>query len=358
MENLLFTPYKLGNVTLKNRIVMAPMTRSRAIGNIPNDLMARFYSRRADAGLLITEGTAPSPNGLGYARIPGLFNKEQMLGWKNVTGKVHDNGGKIFVQLMHTGRVSHPLNMPPDAKIFSSSAEAVKGEMWTDQKQLQPYPVPLEMTYDDIQNTIGEFVNSAKLAIEAGFDGVELHGANGYLIEQFINPTVNKRTDEYGSSIENRLRFVLEIAQRIVNEIGGDKLGIRVSPYGVASGMGMYDEIDETYSLLAEKLNALGLVYIHVVDHSSLGAPEVKPSVKIAIRKNFKKTIILAGGYDSVKAEQDLREKKGDLVAFGRVFISNPDLVNKLKLGGHLQAADASTFYTPGEKGYTDYQSN
>jgi N-ethylmaleimide reductase len=358
MEDLLFTPYKLGHVTLKNRIVMAPMTRSRAIGNIPNDLMAQFYSQRADAGLLITEGTSPSPNGLGYARIPGLFNQEQMLGWKNVTEKVHNKGGKIFVQLMHTGRVSHPLNMPPNAKIFSSSPIAIKGEMWTDQKQLQTYPVPQEMTYDDIQDTIGEFVKSAKLALEAGFDGVELHGANGYLIEQFISPTVNKRTDQYGGSIENRLRFVLEIAQRIVNEIGGNKLGIRVSPYGVASGMGIYDEIDETYSLLAEKLSALGLVYIHVVDHSSLGAPEVKLSVKTAIRNNFKNTIILSGGYDSVKAEQDLKDKKGNLVAFGRYFISNPDLVNKLKHGAQLHKADTATFYTPGEKGYTDYQSN
>jgi N-ethylmaleimide reductase len=358
MENLLFSPYKLGQVTLKNRIVMAPMTRSRAIGNIPNDLMAEFYSQRVDAGLLITEGTSPSPNGLGYSRIPGLFNQEQVTGWKNVTDKVHNKNGKIFVQLMHTGRVSHPLNMPPDAKIFSSSAEALKGEMWTDQKQLQPYPVPQEMTNDDIQNTIAEFVNSAKLAIEAGFDGVELHGANGYLIEQFINPTVNKRTDQYGGSIENRLRFVLEIAQKTIDAIGGDKLGIRISPYGTASGMGIYPEIDETYALLAEKLSAMGLVYMHVVDHSSLGAPEVKSSVKSAIRKNFKGTIILAGGYDSVKAEQDLKDKKGDLVAFGRYFISNPDLVNKLKLGSDLQKADTATFYTPGDKGYTDYQSN
>ena len=358
MEDLLFTPYKMGHVTLKNRIVMAPMTRSRAIGNIPNDLMTEFYSQRADAGLLITEGTSPSPNGLGYARIPGLFNQEQVAGWKNVTDHVHKKGGRIFVQLMHTGRVSHPLNMPPDAKIFSSSAEVLKGEMWTDQKQLQPYPVPLQMSNDDIQNTIGEYVNSAKLAMEAGFDGVELHGANGYLIEQFINPTVNKRTDQYGGSIENRLRFVLEIAQKTADAIGGDKLGIRLSPYGAASGMGPYNEIDETYTLLAQKLSDIGLVYIHVVDHSSLGAPEVKPSVKIAIRKNFNGTLILAGGYDAVKAEEDLKEKKGDLVAFGRYFISNPDLVHKLKLGSHLQKADTATFYTPGEKGYTDYQLN
>jgi N-ethylmaleimide reductase len=214
------------------------------------------------------------------------------------------------------------------------------------------------MTYEDIQNTIGEYVNSAKLAFEAGFDGVELHGANGYLIEQFINPAVNKRNDQYGGTIENRIRFALEIAQKTADVVGSDKLGIRVSPYGASGGMAVYNEIDETYSLLAEKLNSLGLVYIHVVDHSSLGAPEVKSSVKTAIHENFKGTLILSGGYDDVKAEQDLKDKKGDLVAFGRYFISNPDLVTKLKLGLQLQKADSSTFYTPGDKGYTDYQSN
>lgn len=358
MEDLLFSPYKLGQITLKNRIVMAPMTRSRAIGNIPNDIMAEYYSQRADGGLLITEGTSPSPNGLGYARIPGLFNDDHVNGWRKVNDAVHNKGGNIFVQLMHTGRVSHPLNLPANAKVIAPSAEALKGEIWTDQKQMQPYPVPQEMSYDDIQNTIDEYVNSSKLAVEAGFNGVELHGANGYLIEQFINPTVNKRTDKYGGTPENRIRFALEIAQKAADAIGGDKLGIRVSPYGVASGMKVYDEIDETYSLLAEKLSELGLVYMHIVDHNATGAPTVNPSVKIAIRKNFNGTLILSGGYDAAKAEQDLQESKGDLVAFGRYFISNPDLVNKLKLGLQIQEADRNTFYTPGEKGYTDYPMN
>ncbi len=358
MEDLLFSPYKLGQITLKNRIVMAPMTRSRAIGNIPNGIMAEYYSQRADGGLLITEGTSPSPNGLGYARIPGLFNDDHVNGWRKVNDAVHNKGGNIFVQLMHTGRVSHPLNLPANAKVIAPSEEALKGEIWTDQKQMQPFPVPQEMSYDDIQNTIDEYVQSSKLAVEAGFDGVELHGANGYLIEQFINPTVNKRTDQYGGTPENRIRFALEIAQKAADAIGGDKLGIRVSPYGVASGMEVYDEIDETYSLLAEKLSELGLVYMHIVDHNALGAPTVNPSVKITIRKNFKGTLILSGGYDAAKAEQDLQESKGDLVAFGRYFISNPDLVNKLKLGIQIQEADRNTFYTPGEKGYTDYPMN
>ncbi|MBU1097020.1 MAG: alkene reductase [Bacteroidetes bacterium] len=357
MENILFKSHKLGNITLKNRIVMAPMTRSRAIGNIPNELMAEYYSQRADAGLLITEGTSPSPNGLGYARIPGLFNREQLNGWRKVTDAVHKKDGKIFVQLMHTGRVSHPLNMGENTKILAPSAVALRGEMWTDQKQLQPYPVPQEMSFEEIQQTVEEFVNSAKLAVEAGFDGVELHGANGYLIEQFINPEINKRSDQYGGSIENRIRFVLEIAKKTAEAIGGEKVGIRVSPYGTASGMPVYDEIDETYSLLAVKLNEIGLVYMHIVDHSALGAPKVNPSVKEAIRNNFKGTIILSGGYDAHKAEGDLKNTKGDLVAFGRYFISNPDFVKKLTLGLSLQEADSRTFYTPGAKGYTDYTS-
>lgn len=358
MKNLLFSKYKLGNNTLNNRIVMAPMTRSRAINNVPNELIAEYYKQRAEAGLIITEGTSPSPNGLGYSRIPGLFNNEHVKGWKIVTDAVHSKGGRIFVQLMHTGRVSHPLNLPEGAKVLAPSAIAVKGEIWTDQKQMQPYPVPEAMSYEDIQNAIDEYVNSAKLAVEAGFDGVELHGANGYLIEQFINPAANQRSDQYGGSAENRIRFALEIAAKTADAIGADKVGIRVSPYGAANDMAAYEGLEETYTLLAEKLNDLGIVYIHVVDHSAMGAPVVSPSVKAAIREKFKGTVIISGGYDGEKAEKDLADKKGDLVAFGRPFISNPNLVEKLSTGSALNAPDLATFYTPGEKGYTDYPLN
>lgn len=358
MQNLLFNEYKLGTITLKNRVVMSPMTRSRAINNIPNELMAEYYKQRAGAGLIITEGTSPSPNGLGYSRIPGLFNDAQVNGWKKVTGAVHSKGGHIFVQLMHTGRVSHPLNLPEGARILAPSAIGLKGEMWTDQNQLQPYPVPEAMSYDEIQTAIDEYVNSAKLAVEAGFDGVELHGANGYLIEQFINPTANQRTDQYGGSAENRIRFAVEIARKAVEAIGADKVAIRVSPYGAAGDLAPYEGIDETYALLAEKLNDLGIAYIHVVDHSAMGAPEVSPTVKALIREKFKGTIILAGGFDAEKAEQTLQEKKGDLIAFGRPFISNPNFVEKLSVGAELLAPDFSTFYTPDEKGYIDYPVN
>lgn len=358
MKNLLITEFKLGNILLKNRIVMSPMTRSRAIGNVPNDLMALYYAQRASAGLIITEGTSPSPNGLGYSRIPGLFNKEQVEGWKKVTSAVHEKGGKIFVQLMHTGRVSHPLNMPENVKIIAPSAIGLKGTMWTDQKQLQSYPVPKEMTLADIKEVINGYATSARLAVEAGFDGVELHGANGYLIEQFINPAANQRTDEFGGPPEKRIRFALEIAEKVVQAIGKDKVGIRVSPYGAANDMTAYDSLEETYALLAEKLGKLGLVYIHVVDHSAMGAPAVSASVKQLIHDKFNGNIILSGGYDFSKAEKDLEDKKGNLIAFGRPFISNPDFVEKLKTGAKLNIADMNTFYTPGEKGYTDYPAN
>src|SRR5512146_2355970 len=209
MSNTLFTPTSLGKLQLKNRVVMAPMTRSRAIGNVPNELMAKYYSMRADAGLIITEGTSPSPNGLGYARIPGMFSDDQVKGWKQVNDAVHANGGKIFIQLMHTGRVSHPANMPAGSKVLAPSPLAAPGEMWTDSSGMQPHPVPAEMSEADIAQAIGEYANASRRALEAGFDGVELHGANGYLIDQFLRDGSNHRTDAYGGPVDNRARFLL-----------------------------------------------------------------------------------------------------------------------------------------------------
>jgi N-ethylmaleimide reductase len=355
MSELLFTPYTLGTIELKNRVVMAPMTRSRAIGNVPNDLIATYYAQRAEAGLLITEGTSPSPNGLGYPRIPGLFNAEQVEGWKKTTSAVHAAGSKIFVQLMHTGRVSHPLNMPAGAKLGGPSAIATPGEMHTDAQGPQPYPVPEVMSEEDIEREIQTYVDSSALAIEAGFDGVELHGANGYLIEQFLNVGANQRSDRWGGSVENRARFALEVATRVAAKIGKGRVGIRLSPYGVFNGTTADEHTDALYTYLAQKLNDIGILYVHVVDHSAMGAPAVKPEVKKAIRDNFRGTYILSGGYDLARAEVDLAEKKGELVAFGRPFLSNPRLVSKLKSGAALIPPDFSTFYTPGEKGYTDF---
>lgn len=355
MAEKLFSTYSLGRVELKNRVAMSPMTRSRSEGNIPGDIVATYYQQRSEAGLIITEGVAPSPNGLGYPRIPGLFSKDQVNGWKKVTDAVHGEGGHIFAQLMHTGRVTHPLNQPEGARVLAPSALASQDPMYTDAEGLQPCPVPEVMTEDDIVATIEEYARAAELAIEAGFDGVELHGANGYLIDQFLNTASNQRDDRWGGSVENRIRFAVEVARLVAERIGGERLGIRLSPYGAFNGMTPDDEHDELYRRLALELGKLGLTYIHVVDHSSSGAPPVKDEVKQIIRESFGGTIILSGGYDASRAEKDLVGGKGDLVAFGRPFIANPRLLSKMRRSAELLQPDPSTFYTPGETGYTDY---
>lgn len=349
----LFSPAKLGSLTLSNHLVMAPMTRSRAISNLPNALIAEYYAQRAGAGLIITEGTAPSPNGLGYPRIPGIFSAEQVAGWKLVTEAVHAKGGRIFVQLMHTGRVSHLANMPEGAEVVAPSAVLLEGDMYTDQYGPQPHSTPRAMEAADILHVIAEHVQAAKNAIAAGFDGVELHGANGYLIEQFLAPNTNTRTDQYGGSIENRTRFALEVTAAVVKAIGAERVGIRLSPDGVFNGIQPYPAEQALY--LAEKLNELGIGYLHLVDHGPMGAPQVNAETVSGIRTAFKGTLILSGGYDVARAEEVLQSGKADLVAFGRPFLANPDLVERLRQGAALNPIDFGTFYTPGEKGFTDY---
>ncbi len=352
----LFSPYTLGNLHLANRIVMAPMTRSRATDNLPNELMVEYYSQRAAAGLLITEGTAPSANALGYPRIPGLYSPEQIKEWKVVTDAVHEKGGKIFIQLMHTGRITHPLNLPAGAKVVAPSAIAATAtEMYTDAKGMQPLPIPEALAPQEIRDTIAEYVHSAKSAIAAGFDGVELHGANGYLLEQFLNPASNLREDNYGGSPDNRNRFTIEVTQAVADAIGKEKVGIRLSPFGVFNEMISDDTTQHQFNSLASSLKNIGIIYIHLVDHSSMGAPAVPQSIKDSIREAFAGTIILSGGYDADRAEADLEAGKGELVAFGRPFIANPDLVERFQTGAALAVPDFNTFYTPGEKGYTDY---
>jgi len=348
----LLKPTTLGKISLSNRVVMAPMTRCRALGNFPNDLMATYYAQRASAGLIITEGTAPSPNGLGYARIPGLFNEAQLEGWKKVTKAVNDKDGKIFLQVMHTGRASHPANLPANAKVIAPSPIALSGTVWTDTQQMQSYPVPAEMTQAEINLTVSEYAHCASLAIQAGFDGVELHAANGYLMEQFLNPKSNIRTDDYGT---NRMRFVLEVAKAVTQKIGSEKVGIRLSPYGVFNDTGEFPGIDAFYIALTKELSNLSLLYVHIVDHSDQGAPPVSADLKRKIRDTFKGHYILSGGYNAEKAEADLIENKGDLVSFGRPFIANPDFVAKLKSKAPLKEGDKSKFYTPGPEGYSDY---
>jgi len=356
MSEHIFSNVKVGNMLLKNRIVMAPMTRSRCVNNLPNDSVVTYYTQRAEAGLIITEGMSPSDNGLGYARIPGLFTTEQAHAWKKVTEAVHHAGSRVFVQLMHCGRVAHPDNMPSGLEIIAPSPIAVTdGQMWTDQNGMQAFPIPEEMTEQDIQATISEYVHSADLAMQAGFDGVEIHGANGYLIDQFLNTASNHRSDDWGGSIMGRIRFAVEVTKGIAKKIGADKVGFRMSPYGVFNGMGIDAHMEDTFEKLTSELQKIGILYVHIVDHSSMGAPEVTPSVKKKIRDNFKNTVILSGGYDVKKAEHDLSERKGDLFAFGRPFIANPHLVSKLKHKKELTKVDDATMYTPGDKGYIDY---
>ncbi|MDZ4793272.1 MAG: alkene reductase [Bacteroidota bacterium] len=355
-EYKLLGAIQVGSTALLNRIVMAPMTRCRAIKNIPNDLMAIYYEQRSAAGLIITEGTSPSPNGLGYARIPGIFTNQQTEGWKKITNAAHGNCGKIFVQLMHTGRISHPLNMAESAVILAPSAIKAAGQMWTDAKQLQDFIVPKEMTHEDIVQTKNEFVAAAKNAITASFDGVELHGANGYLLEEFLSPISNIRTDNYGGTIENRCRFIIEVVTAVAAAIGKENTGIRLSPYGVASDMPHYPEIDATYDYLSKQLNNIGIAHIHLVDHAAMGAPEVPIEIKKLIRKNFTNSIILCGGYDKERAEADINSGLANLIAFGRPFINNPDLVERMAnnwpLSNYLHM---DLFYSADDKGYTDY---
>jgi len=353
--SLLFSKATLGPLTLQNHLVMSPMTRNRATDNIPNALMAEYYGQRASAGLIVTEGTSPSPNGLGYPRIPGSFSPAQTAGWKLATAAAHKGGAKIFLQLMHCGRIGHELNLPAGAKVLGPSAVQAAGEMYTDAQGMKPNAMPQAMTDADIKTAIGEFVQSAKNAVAAGFDGIELHGANGYLIEQFIRPNSNTRTDSYGGSIENRARFMLEVVNATTAAIGKDKVGIRLSPYGVFNDMPLYDAMEADYTYIAKELNKTGLMYVHLVDHSPMGAPPVPDSIKAAFRKEFKRTLILSGGYDAARAEADLAAGKADLICVGRPFLANPDLVHRWQTKAAENAPDFGTFYTPGPKGYTDY---
>ncbi len=353
---MLFEPLATPTIQLANRTVMAPMTRSRAVdANTPNALMAQYYGQRASAGLIITEGTSPSPNGLSYARIPGLFNEAQVHGWQAVTEAVHAKGGKIFVQLMHTGRVSHVANLPAGAEVVGPVAEACPGEMYTDSQGMQPHSTPRAMTVADIDHAVAEYAQSAQLAIQAGFDGVELHAANGYLIEQFLNAKVNLRSDAYGSTLKGRNRFALAVARATATAIGAHRVGIRLSPYGVFNSTGAYPDLEAQYLDLTQELSQLGLLYVHLLDHSAMGAPPVPAELKHRLRTAFRGLFILAGGFDRAGADTALKAGQADLIAFARPFLANPDLVARMQADAALNAVDMATFYTPGPKGYTDY---
>ena len=349
---LLLMPFHKNGFSLKNHIVMSPMTRSRAINNLPNKLMAEYYSQRSGAGLIIAEGTAPAPEALGYPRIPGIFSQAQIEGWKQVTTAVHAGNSKFFLQLMHTGRIGHKDNLPGSVDIVGPSAIKAAGQIFTDTKGLQEYSEPVALTGDGLKAVIKEFAAAAKNAIEAGFDGVEIHGANGYLPEQFLNPNINDRKDEYGGTIENRSRFTIEIIEEVASAIGKEKVGIRLSPFSTLSDLAPYpeDDVHETYSYLANKLSSLDILYIHISSN-----PSIPQRTLSAIRSGFKGILIFSNGLSPDTAEEILQQGKADLVGFGKSFLANPDFVQRIETGAPLNQVNFKTLYSPGSEGYTDY---
>lgn len=353
---MLFDSYTLGPITLTNRLVMAPMTRNRATSDhVPTPMMVEYYAARADLGLLITEGIAPAADGLGYARIPGLFTAEHVAAWRPITDAVHARGGRIFAQLMHTGRASAAPNLPAGARTVGPMAVAMSEQLFTDTHGMQPADVPHALSESEIADVVAQYAHSATRAIEAGFDGVELHGANGYLIEQFLNANVNQRSDGYGGSAEARNRFALEVAAATAAAIGAERVGIRLSPYGAFNATGAFEGVEEQFLSLTGALSAMRLAYLHLVNHSSMGAPEIPGSFIGHLRSAFKGTFIASGGLDRAKAEALLASGAADLVAFGRPVLANPDFLTRITGDHALNAPDFSTFYTPGEVGYLDY---
>ena len=350
--NTLFSPYELGSQKLKNRFVMSPMTRSRAVdGRVPNPIAAEYYAQRAGAGLIITEATQVSPQGIGYIRTPGIHSKEQVEGWKKVTGAVHKAGGKIFLQLWHVGRISHSDfhdGKPP----VSASAIAAEGKTWTQEGQ-KDYSKPRALDASELPGIVEDFRRGAQNAKDAGFDGVEIHGANGYLLDQFTRDGTNKRTDNYGGSLENRLRFPLEVVDAVVKVWGPERVGYRLSPYFTGHSMSDSNPL-ATFSQLTDELNKRKLGYIHVID-----SPKAAQRITPVLRELFDGTYIVAEGFDAESAADAIARDEADLVAFGKPFISNPDLPERYKKNAKLAEWDAATFYAGGPKddtqGYTDY---
>lgn len=350
----LFEAYQLGPNKLSNRTVMAPLTRNRAVdGFVPNPLAIEYYGQRASAGLLITEASQVSQQGQGYQDTPGIYSKEQIAGWRKVTDEVHKRGGKIFIQLWHVGRISHVDLQANGAAPVGPSAVPAKGKTFVGGKFVD-VSAPRELALSEIPGIIEAFRTGAANAIAAGFDGVEIHGANGYLLDQFAKDGANKRTDAYGGSIENRAKLMLEVAKAVAAEIGPDRVGIRLSPVTPANDISDSNP-QPLFDYIVDQLNALKLVYIHVIEGATGGPRDHAPFDYASLRNRFKGTYIANNGYDYALAQKVLNENKADLIAFGKPFISNPDLVERLKKGAPLNEADRNTFYGGGAKGYTDY---
>lgn len=361
MKTDIFKPAQIGFLQLKNRISMAPMTRARNEDGIPNEDNALYYAQRAGAGLIVTEGTAISSTAKGVLYIPGLYTKEQVEGWKKVTNAVHKNGSTIFSQLWHVGRVSHTSNQPNGiAPVGPSDIQAQNTSAWGyDENGLEgfvPASKPKALSSNEVKDVVNDFANAAKNAIEAGFDGVEIHGANGYLVEQFLNPFVNNRTDEYGGSIENRSRFLLEIVDAVIAAVGNEKTGIRLTPYGGLGDLPHYDEIEATYQYLAKELKKRDIVYIHLMDQLSKGSHALPDGFIERFRSWYDGVIILAGGMDREKSEELINAGTIDIAGFGEPFISNPDLVERLQNNWKLTQPIRDLHYGLGSHGYTDWE--
>ncbi|MBD2694218.1 alkene reductase [Anabaena catenula] len=350
----LFAPVQLGAYILPNRIVMAPMTRLRAIDSIPNSLMATYYAQRASAGLIVTECTMVSPLSLGYMNCPGIYSEEQVAGWRLVTDAVHEQGGRIFLQLWHSGRVSHSSLLGGELPVAPSAIAGV-GSLHTPIGKVS-LETPRALEIEEITGIVEQFRQGAKNALAAGFDGVELHGAFGYLIDQFLQDGSNQRTDEYGGSIENRSRFLLEVVAAVVDVWGGERVGIKLSPSNTFYGM-QDSNPQATFSYVIKALNSFGLAYLHLMEPNEvdLATREVLNPVITEFRPIYPGTIISNGGYDGITSDLIIISGIADLVSFGKLFISNPDLPKRLQINAELNTPDPKTFYAADATGYTDY---
>lgn len=349
----LFTPIKLGSIELKNRIAMAPLTRNRAgEGNVPQDMNVEYYAQRASAGLIVTEATPISEMGHGYPATPGIHSAAQIEGWKKVTSAVHARGGKIVLQLWHVGRISHPSLLPNNALPVAPSAIKPAGQAFT-YTGLQDFVTPRALAIEELPGIVAAYVEATRNALEAGFDGVEIHAANGYLLDQFLRDGTNKRTDSYGGDKTNRARLLLEVVQAVVAVAGADRVGVRISPLNPFNDISDSNPQD-LFNYVAQVLSPFGLAYLHVVEGGSHGLPT--PAFDFAeLRKHFNGPYIANLGYDKATGNAALAAGKADLVAYGVPFIANPDLVERFAKNAPLNEADQSKFYGGSEQGYTDY---
>ncbi|MGE8566667.1 MAG: alkene reductase [Achromobacter sp.] len=353
-DNALFQPYQLGPLTLSNRIVMAPLTRNRAeAGFVPSQFAATYYGQRASAGLLIAEATQISRQGQGYQDTPGIYTPAQIEGWRQVTQAVHAKGGKIFLQLWHVGRVSHVDLQENGAAPVAPSAIRAETKTFVN-NGFEPVSAPRALALDELPGIVNDFRQAAANAIAAGFDGVEIHGANGYLLEQFAKDGANLRDDAYGGSVQNRARLLLEVTQAVADEIGAERTGVRISPVSPANGISCSDP-QAQFDYIADQLNALGVVYLHVVEGATGGPRDVAPFDYGSLRRRFTNTYIANNGYGLDLAATQLAQGHADLFAFGRPFIANPDLVQRLKTGAPLAQLNPATLYGGGAQGYIDY---